>query len=83
MKSVFLYLGLVAQLGLAVVISIMAGLFVGIFIDRLIQTKMIFTIIFVIFGVIGGFIGAYKLIIASPHYPSEKEENRKEEGWKS
>lgn len=66
MKSVFLYLGLITQLGLAVVISIMAGLFVGISLDKFFHTRMIFTIIFIIFGVIGGFIAAYKLIGASP-----------------
>lgn len=79
MKSVFLYLGLVTQLGLVMVISIMAGLFVGVFMDRFFHTKVIFTIIFIIFGIIGGFMGAYRLITASPRHLSEKGEEKNEE----
>lgn len=63
-KQIFYYIGLVTQLGLVIIISILAGLFLGIFLDNKLQTKPWFTIIFLIFGVVGGFRGAYRLIMA-------------------
>ncbi len=61
-KNFFDYIGLVTELGLSVVVSILIGLFAGLWLDRKFGFKGFFTIILLIFGVIGGFIAAYKLI---------------------
>ena len=55
-------MGLITELGLSVVISILIGLFTGLWLDRRFGSNGIFTIIFLICGVIAGFIAAYKLI---------------------
>jgi ATP synthase protein I len=62
-KSFFYYLGLITQLGGAIIVSILVGLGIGVLLDRLANTQGIFTVIFIIIGVIGGFKAAYELII--------------------
>jgi len=61
-KIFFDYIGLITELGLSVVISILIGLFAGLWLDRRFGFNGIFTIILLICGVIAGFISAYKLI---------------------
>lgn len=62
-KQFFYYIGLVTQLGLVIIVSILAGVFAGAFLDSKFNTKPCFTIVLLIFGVIGGFMGAYRLIM--------------------
>lgn len=62
-KSFFYYLGLIMQLGVTVVVSVLVGLGIGLFIDSKLGLNGPFTIIFLIIGIIGGFKAAYELII--------------------
>ena len=62
-RSFFHYLGLVTQLGITIVVSVLVGLGIGIFIDKKLNLNGPFTITFLIFGIIGGFKAAYELII--------------------
>lgn len=61
-KNFFDYIGLITELGLSVVISILIGLFTGRWLDKKFGLNGVFTIVLLIFGVIGGFTAAYKLI---------------------
>ena len=61
-KSFFYYLGLVTQLGITIVVSILVGLGIGLFLDSKLNLKGPFTILFLIIGIIGGFKAAYELI---------------------
>lgn len=57
------YLGLVTQLGLTVIFSILIGLFIGIFLDKFFKTKGIFLVLFLAIGITGGFYNSYKQIL--------------------
>ena len=61
--TVAYYLGLVTQVGLTIIFSILIGLLVGIFLDRLFKTKGVFLVVFLIIGIAGGFYQAYKQIL--------------------
>ena len=57
------YLGLITQIGLTVIFSILAGLFIGIGLDKFFKTKGVFLILFLLIGISGGFYNAYKQIL--------------------
>ncbi len=57
------YLGLITQIGLTIIFSILAGLFIGLALDRFFNTKGIFLILFLLMGIAGGFYNAYKQIL--------------------
>lgn len=57
------YLGLITQLGLTVIFSILIGLFIGIALDKLFKTKGIFLMLFLVIGIAGGFYNSYKQIL--------------------
>ncbi len=56
------YFSLVTQLGLVVVITILAGFGIGFFIDSKLNTSPLFTLIFLVMGILGGMINAYQMI---------------------
>jgi len=62
-KNFFYYLGLVTQLGITIIVSVLVGLGIGLFIDNKLNMKGPFTITFLVIGIIGGFKAAYELII--------------------
>jgi len=57
------YLGLVTQVGLSIIFSILIGFLIGLFLDRFFKTRGIFLVLFLIIGVAGGFYNAYKQIL--------------------
>jgi F0F1-type ATP synthase assembly protein I len=59
----FYYLGLVTQVGLTVIFSVLAGLAIGMFLDRVFNTKGVFTVFFIISGILGGAFVVYKEIM--------------------
>jgi F0F1-type ATP synthase assembly protein I len=61
-KELFYYFGLVSQVGLTVVFSILGGLVLGIFLDRKVGIFPIFTIIFTLIGAGGGFYSVWRQI---------------------
>lgn len=63
LKEIFYYLGLVTQLGLIVVCSILIGFAVGCFLDKKLGSGGLILIPFILIGVGAGFFSAYKLIM--------------------
>lgn len=57
------YLGLVTQLGLVVVATILVGFVLGVFIDRTLKSSPLFTMIFLAIGIAAGLFNAYQLIM--------------------
>ena len=57
------YLGLVTQLGLVVVFTILAGCVIGVFIDKKFHTSPVFVIVFIVIGVTSGLFNADQLIM--------------------
>jgi len=57
------YLALVSQLGLVVVLTILAGFVIGLFIDKYFHTSPVFTGIFTFLGIVAGLMNAYQLIM--------------------
>ena len=62
-NSFFYLLGLVMQLGLTIVITILVGLGIGLLLDRLLGLKGIFTLLFLLIGIGAAFMNAYKEIM--------------------
>lgn len=62
-ESFAYYFGLVTQLGLTIIFSILASLFIGIFLDKALKTKGVFLIVFLPIGIVGGFYNCYKQIL--------------------
>ncbi|MFC1595767.1 AtpZ/AtpI family protein [Candidatus Margulisiibacteriota bacterium] len=56
------YLSLLTQIGLMMVINIVAFLFAGIFLDRWLNTGGLLTVIFLLLGIGSGFYNVYKII---------------------
>ena len=61
----FYYFGLVMQLGLTIVVTILVGLGIGIFLDKIFNLKGVFTITFLLIGIAAGFMNAYKDIMGN------------------
>ncbi len=59
-NSFFYYFGLIMQLGLTIIVTILVGLAIGIGLDRAFNLKGIFTITFLIIGILAGFMNAYR-----------------------
>ncbi|MBC8313219.1 MAG: AtpZ/AtpI family protein [Candidatus Cloacimonetes bacterium] len=68
-KEIFLGLGLIAQLGLTMVICILVMFFVGMQIDNYFGLRKVGIVIFIFLGIITGAIACYKLL--------KRSENRK------
>ena len=61
-KELFKYFGLITQLGLSVITSILFFTFCFIYLDRKLHTEGKLIIIGVILGVIAGIVAAYRLV---------------------
>lgn len=72
LKEIFYYLGLVSQLGLTIVCSILIGFGLGYFLDKKLGAGGLILILFILIGIGAGFYSAYKLIMVK-----EKKENGK------
>ncbi len=59
----FQNIALVTQIGISMIIPIMAGLFIGQFIDEKVGTRYLFMFIFIIMGVISAFLNLYKIAL--------------------
>ncbi|MFC1808224.1 AtpZ/AtpI family protein [Candidatus Omnitrophota bacterium] len=57
------YVGLVTQLGLTIIFSIIAGLLIGLFLDKMLNTKGVFLVFFLGIGIVGGFYKSYQQIM--------------------
>jgi len=62
-REILKYIGLISQLGLIMVSSILIFFFLGLFLDKLIHTGHILTIIFIIIGVFTGGYTVYKTLM--------------------
>lgn len=62
-SNLFYYFGLVTQLGLTIIVTILVGLGIGLLLDKLFKLKGIFTTIFLLIGIAAGFMNAYKDIM--------------------
>jgi len=61
-KKTFLYLSLITDVGLGMILPILAGLGIGIFLDNKFFNNGLAIIIGIILGVISGFWNCYKII---------------------
>ncbi len=61
--GVFQALALLSQVGIAIIIPIIAGVWIGNKLDGLLGTDLIFLVIFTITGILTGFRSAYKLLM--------------------
>jgi len=61
--NIFYYFGLVTQLGLIIIVTILVGLGIGLFLDRILHLKGIFTVTFILIGIAAGFMNAYREIM--------------------
>lgn len=72
--EVMQYIGLISQLGLTFIISLLAIFFLFLYLDRKFQTKGILMIPGLILGVLAGGVAVYRLIIRF-YRQEEDEEN--------
>jgi ATP synthase protein I len=61
--SIFYYFGLVTQLGLTIIVTILVGLGIGIVLDKFVGTKGVCTVLFLLIGIGAGFMNAYREIM--------------------
>ncbi|MEJ6951279.1 AtpZ/AtpI family protein [Natronospora cellulosivora (SeqCode)] len=61
-KEIFHALGLIAHLGITMLVNIGLGFFFGYFMDNLLGREIVFKIIGIIIGVLAGFYSIYKLL---------------------
>ena len=61
-KEIFQGLGLVSQLGLTMVVSILVMFFIGLLIDRHWQLHGVAIVVFIFLGIITGAFSCYKLL---------------------
>jgi F0F1-type ATP synthase assembly protein I len=62
-REILKYIGLISQLGLLMVSSILIFFFLGLFLDKLIHTRPLLTIIFIALGVFTGGFTVYKTLM--------------------
>jgi len=73
LREIFYYLGLVTQLGLTVVCSILIGFSLGYFLDKKLGAGGLILVLFILIGVGAGFFSAYRLIMHKERKEEEKE----------
>lgn len=61
-KSVFYYFGLLGQLGLTIMISILISVGLYKLVERFIGQNGFVFILFILMGIVAGFVAVYKLI---------------------
>ncbi len=62
-KSIVYYFGLITQVGLTIILTLLMALFVGRYLDEKFNLNGIFTILFIFIGIGAGFYSVYKQII--------------------
>ena len=62
-KSVLKYFGLVAELGLTIVICIGGGMLAGIWLDNKLGTEAPFTVVLLLAGIGAAFMNIYRLVM--------------------
>ncbi|NLJ73986.1 MAG: AtpZ/AtpI family protein [Firmicutes bacterium] len=62
MKGSLKFLGLITQIGITVVITVLITTTIGVYLDRRFKTNAIFTLVFIVIGSVSGIWSAYKLI---------------------
>jgi predicted F0F1-ATPase subunit len=62
MKGSLKFLGLITQIGITVVITVLITTAIGVYLDRRFKTNAIFTLVFIVIGSVSGIWSAYKLI---------------------
>lgn len=63
-KEIFYYFGLVTQIGLTMVGSILVGFAVGYYLDKYLNLGKLILVFFIFIGIGAGFFNAYKLIMS-------------------
>ncbi|NLK72372.1 MAG: AtpZ/AtpI family protein [Clostridiales bacterium] len=61
--AIYKWLALLTQIGIMMVVPILAAVYFGGLLDRKLGTNSIFLIVFIIFGVIVAFMNVYKVIM--------------------
>ncbi|MBM7557017.1 AtpZ/AtpI family protein [Halanaerobacter jeridensis] len=56
-------LALISQVGITMIVPVIAGVWLGNYLDELLHTNLIFLLVGVILGVSAGFRNAYRLIM--------------------
>lgn len=56
-------LALLSQIGITIIVPVIAGVYLGNKIDVFLGTKAIFLVVFIILGVLVGFRSAYRLLM--------------------
>ncbi len=62
-KTIFYYLGLISQVGLTIIITLIIAIFIGRYLDEKFNLNGVFTILFIFIGIGAGFYSVYKQII--------------------
>ena len=62
-RTIFYYLGLVTQVGLTIIFTLIVSIFIGRYLDQKFNLNGIFTILFIFIGIAAGFYSVYKQII--------------------
>lgn len=62
-RPIFSYLGLLTQIGLTIIFTLVIAIFIGQYLDKKFSLNGIFTVIFILVGIAAGFISVYKQII--------------------
>ena len=62
-RPIFYYFGLLTQIGLTIIITLVIAVFIGQYLDKKFSLNGIFTILFIFIGIAAGFLSVYKQII--------------------
>ncbi|UCH11918.1 MAG: AtpZ/AtpI family protein [Candidatus Omnitrophota bacterium] len=62
-KNILYYFGLITQVGLTIIFTLLIALFIGRYLDEKFGLNGIFTIFFIFIGIGAGFFSVYKQII--------------------
>lgn len=63
MRGSLKYLGLITQIGLNIVVSVLLGAVIGVFLDNRLGTQVIFTLLFILLGGAAGLYSSYRMLI--------------------
>jgi F0F1-type ATP synthase assembly protein I len=63
-KEVFYYFGLVTQIGITMIGSILVGFAIGYYLDKYLKLGKLALVFFILIGIGAGFFNAYKLIMS-------------------
>lgn len=63
MANSWKYLGLITQVGLTIVVSVIVCAFLGVFLDNLLGTKVLFTLLLIFLGLASGLYSSYRMLM--------------------